>query len=187
MWHFTEILSKFMELLVGCPVTALHFTVRTSISEWATNLSEACPGRPVKDLNVLLPQLLPIISPGGYYYQMLIKKACSMTREMTFQRSVGSCIFYYLLSNLETPQFGCFIDSADILDYVFRKLDSFLYTWRTCFQWKASVGGKKLKQCYCWNGNCAFCSVFSFSSSQQLGNPSRNPWSRRQCGWLPSE
>lgn len=35
----------------------------------------------------------------------------------------------YLLSNLEAPNFGCFIDSVGILDYVFRKLDSILYTW----------------------------------------------------------
>lgn len=51
----------------------------------------------------------------------------------------------YLLSNLETPNFGCFIDSAGILDYVFRKLDSILYTWRTCFQWKTAVEKKKIE------------------------------------------
>ena len=180
MWHFTEILSKFTELLVGCPVTALYFTVSASFPEWAPNFSEACPGRHVKDLNVLLPQvLLPIIFPCGYYCQIQHGFGKTLFQLVLWQekclfREALKVVTCYLLSNLETCNFGCFIDSAGIPDYVFRKLNSILYTWRTCFQWKTAVE-KKLKAMLSliWEPYLSR-NLFSFSSLLQFRNLCRN-------------
>lgn len=192
-----DILQKFWASSwnsVGCPLTALYFTLSASFPVWAPNLSEARPGRPVKDLNVLLPQLLPpIILPCGYYYQIQYgfgKKLFQLVlwQEKCLFREALKVVTCYLLSNLETANFGCFLDSAGILDYVFRKLNSVLYTWRICFQWKTAVEKKNWKQCCCWYGNRTFdriCFLFLPCSNSEISvEMSREEW---QCGWILSE
>lgn len=105
-----------------------------SFPERAPNLSETCPGRPVKELNVLLPQLLSlIISPCGYNYKIqhdFVKKKRGKKKKKLSSLFYGKRNAFsekHLLSNLEASNVGCFIDGAGILGDAFRKFNSFLY------------------------------------------------------------